>query len=133
VNLLKQMGLLTYIPHLYESSSPQAEPIHAYGIDRKGEEPFETEIGEQADTAARQMCQEWAIDRAENEGFEYFCPVPRNQPDAQLIGVGRLRYRPHTSRTAAWYAQLQKSEMAAIAYYRKLADGEIPQFDLRRA
>jgi hypothetical protein len=127
------MGLLTYIPHLYESNSPQAEPIHPYGIDRKGEEPIETEIGQQADIAARQMCQEWAIERAENEGFEYFCPVPRNQPDAQLVGVGRLRYRPHTSRTAAWYAQLQNSELAAIAYYRKLADGETPQFDLKRA
>jgi hypothetical protein len=123
VGLLEQMGLLTFIPHLFESSSPQAEPIHPYGIGANGEEPIETSIGEAAGTAAHLMCAEWAIEQAENEGFEYFCPVPRTKPDVQLIGVARLRYRPHTKRTAAWYAQLHMSGNAAISHYEEIAKG----------
>jgi hypothetical protein len=133
VCLLEQMGLLTYVPHLFENSSPQAEPIHAYGVNRKGEEPIESEIGEVADSAARRLCQEWAIEEAINEGFEYLCPVPQTLPDVQLIGVARLRYRPHTSRTAAWYGHLHTSGKTALAFYRKVAEGEAGQLDLRRA
>jgi hypothetical protein len=119
------MGLVTFIPHLFENSSPQAEPIHPYGINQTGEEPIETEIGEAADAAALQMCQEWAIEKADNEGFEHFCPVPRTKPDVQLIGVARLRYRPHTMRTAEWYAQLNTAGSAAIVHYTELARSQI--------
>lgn len=123
VGLLEEMGLLTFVPHLFESSSTQAEPIHPYGIGANGEEPIETRIGEAAGTAAQLMCAEWAIEPAKSEGFEYFCPVPRTKPDVQLIGVARLRYRPHTKRTAAWYAQLHSSGNAAISHYEEIVRG----------
>ncbi len=124
VRLLNKMGLLTFVPHLYENSSAQAEPIHALGIGAKGEEPIETQIGEAADAAARAMCQEWAIEQAEDDGFKYFCPVSQSKPDAQLIGVARLLYRPRTQRTAAWYAHLQASGNQAFPYYEELARGK---------
>ncbi len=124
VRLLRRMGLLEYMPHLMESHSPQAEPIHPFGIGRNGEEQIETEIGAAADAAGRAMCTEWAVQHAEDDGFEWFCPVPRTLPQVQLIGVPRLRYRPHTKRTAAWYANLYEMRTATIEHYSKITCGE---------
>lgn len=124
VAVLRKMGLLNFVPHLYENSSPQAEPIHPFGVGAQGEEPIETEMGRAADTAAQEMCQEWAINNAADEGFDHFCPVSQTKPDVQLIGVARLLYRPHTKRTAAWFGQLQVSGKQAISYYEELAMGK---------
>jgi hypothetical protein len=121
IGLLENMGLLSFIPHLFENDSPDAEIHHPYGIGTKGEDPIETEIGEAAEAAARAMCPEWIIENAENEGFEYFCPVSRTMPNIEMIGVARLLYRPHTSRTAAWYAQLQQFGTTWIDRYQELA------------
>lgn len=118
--LLEKMGLLSFIPHIFENDSPQAEIHHPYGVGAQGEDPIETEIGTAADTAARSMCPEWLIENAENEGFEYFCPVSRTMPNVQMIGVARLRYRPHTRRTAAWYANLQQFGSRWIEKYQDI-------------
>jgi hypothetical protein len=120
VRLLQQMGLLTFVPHIFESDIPSAEMQHPYGIGTKGEEPIEAEIGAAADAAARVMCPEWMVSQAEEEGYEHFCPVLRTQPNTQMIGVARLRYRPHTSRTAAWFAQLQQSGEDWVRRYQEL-------------
>jgi hypothetical protein len=122
IGLLEKMGLLSFIPHIFENDSPEAEIHHPYGMGGKGDEPIETEIGTAADMAARAMCPEWVIENAENEGFEYFCPVSRSMPNIEMIGVARLRYRPHTRRTAAWYAQLQQSGSKWIRKYHELAE-----------
>jgi hypothetical protein len=125
VRLLRDMGLLAFIPHLIESDSAQAEIIHPLGIGANGEEEIETAIGSEAREAAERMCAEWAIERAENEGFENFCPVLRTLPNVQLVGIARLRYRPHTRRTAAWYAHLRESTEIAIGHYRALNGGSV--------
>lgn len=121
IGLLEKMGLLSFIPHIFENDSPEAEIHHPCGVGAQGEDPIETEIGEVAETAARAMCPEWLIENAENEGFDYFCPVSRTMPNIEMIGVARLRYRPHTSRTAAWYAQLQQFGTTWIERYQDLA------------
>jgi len=117
--LLEKMGLLYYVPHLFESDSPEAQPIHAFGVGRSGEEFMETQIGSVADEAARAMAV-WRIEGAERNGFEFFCPVVRTYSNVQLAGVARLRYRPHTSRTAAWFAQLRESGPIWISKYKEL-------------
>jgi hypothetical protein len=54
------------------------------------------------------------------------CPVLRTRPNAQMIGVWRLTYRPHTKRTAAWFAELQSSAPGWIRIFEELtAKGEI--------
>jgi len=120
IGLLERNGLLSFIPHIFENNSPEAEIHHPYGVGTKGEEPVETEIGEAAEAAARAMCPEWLIENAENEGFEYFCPVSRTMPNIEMIGVARLLYRPHTKRTAAWYANLQQFGSRWIEKYQDL-------------
>jgi len=120
LKLLEKMGLLYFVPHLFENDSQEAQPIHAYGIGRSGEEPMERQIGDAADEAARAIAI-WRIE-AERDGSEYFCPVVRTYPNVQMAGVARLRYRPHTSRTSAWFAQLQESGPDWIGKYRELAE-----------
>jgi hypothetical protein len=120
IGLLERMGLLTFIPHIFENDSPEAEIHHPYGIGAKGEESIETEIGEAAEAAARAMCPEWMISNAEDDGFEHFCPVSRTMPNIEMIGVARLRYRSHTSRTAAWYDQLQHTGGKWVEEYQDL-------------
>lgn len=119
--LLQSLGLMSYVPHLFENSTDSAEVIHAYGIDTVGEE-IEQRIGMAADRAGRRMCLNLALDRASHDGFRHFCPVLRLLTDVQLVGVARLAYRPHTGRTAAWYTTLVESGEIWISRYEKLAE-----------
>lgn len=119
IRLFQSMGLVTFVPHLYENDSSQAEIIHPYGVGSSGEEPIERQIGEAADAAGRAMAS-WNTNNAERMGFEYLCPVPRTLPNVQMVGIARLRYRPHTLRTSAWYAQLQQTGNEWLRKYHDL-------------
>ena len=120
VRLLQAAGLIGFVPHLFENDTPQAEVVHPYGIGCNGEEPIEREIGEAADAAGREMAA-FRAEHGEREGFEYFCPVARTLPEVKLVGVARLRYRPQTRRTGAWYAQLEESGKIWLEKYYQLA------------
>jgi hypothetical protein len=109
LQLLQSMGLLSFVPHIFENGTDTAEPIHAYGIGATGEVPLEREIGDAADQAARAMALPSKLEDAEEDGYEYFCPILKTKPTAQMIGVARLTYRPHTRRTAEWYAELNRT------------------------
>jgi hypothetical protein len=119
LELLEQMGLIAFVPHLLENDSMDAEVVHAFGRGGKSELPIETAIGEAAYAAAVEMGA-WKIEDAEREGYEYFCPVLRTLPNVRMAGIARLTYRPHTSRTSAWYARVQESGETWIECYREL-------------
>lgn len=121
VNLLKSMGLLSFVPHVFENGTNAAEPIHVYGIGEVSEVPLEREIGDAADRAARAMALSSKLDEAIEDGFQYFCPVLKTKPDAQMIGVARLTYRPHTKRTASWFADLHQTAPVWIEAFRLCA------------
>jgi hypothetical protein len=132
VTLLEQMGLLAFVPHLFENDTPQAEMLHPYGTGRRGAEPIENEIGDAADAAARVIAA-WNLEHAEQKGFEYFCPVVRTLPKVKMIGIARLHYRPQTGRTAAWFGQLHEKGQGWIATYKKLrAKSEASSPDVAR-
>ncbi len=118
---LSGRGLVTFVPHLWENGSDNAEVIHAYGVDGAGE-PLEWEIGRAAHQAALAMIPEFKAETAMKEGFCHFAPVKRTLPDVQMIGVARLRYRPHTSRTREWYTYLAKNGPVLAAGYREDAE-----------
>ena len=65
------------------------------------------------------------LKEAEDEGFEYFCPVLKTLPSTQMIGVARLTYRPHTRRTKGGSGELELKGRGWIEAYEKLA-GEEP-------
>ncbi len=119
VGRLRKMGLLTYVPHLFENDSQESEIMHPYGIGGHGEIPIETQIGETADAAARNLA-DWIEARAEEKGCDHLCPVMHTLPNVQMIGVARLHYRPRTRRTAAWYAQAQTNGAKWLEHYGRL-------------
>lgn len=126
VCMLMNLGLLSFVPHIFEFADVNhmndiGEPIHAYGVGGPAEDPIEQEIGEAADRAAREMClPSMLAAAAENEGFQYFCPVLKTKPLAQMVGVGRLTYRPHTKRTATWSAELHQAGRTWIKMFDDL-------------
>ncbi len=122
LGLLRGMGLLSFVPHIFDNDGDAAEPIHAYGVGGSAEAPEEWKIGLAAAAAALAMALPKKVEEAEKEGFEYFCPVLKTKPSAQMIGVARLAYRPHTRRTTSWFAQLLEGAPAWIEHYRALKD-----------
>lgn len=107
---LQAMGLVSFVPHLWDGEPGggymgQAEIIHPYGIAGGGED-IEIEIANAAQSAAERVCYPDKLERAEVDGFVHLCPVRATIPDVQMIGVARLRYRPKTKRTGAWFANL---------------------------
>ena len=120
INQLCRCGLLTFVPHLWEADSAGAEVIHAYGIKGIGGEQLEIEIGEAAHQAGLRMALEAKVTRASLEGYSWFAPIKNTLPDAQLIGVARLRYRPHTQRTSEWFADLNENVPRWIQFYQAL-------------
>jgi hypothetical protein len=109
LGLLQDMGLLSFVPYIFENDTDTAEPIHVYGIGQTAEAQIEREIGDAADRAARAMALPSKLEEAEEDGYEYFCPIPNTKPTAQMIGVARLTYRPRTRRTAEWFAELNRT------------------------
>jgi hypothetical protein len=117
---LRDSGLLSFVPHLWESASAEAEVIHAYGIEGVGGEPLEIEMGEAANRAGMQMVLESKLKQARAEGYHWTAPIEKDLPDVQLIGVPRLRYRPQTTKTSEWLGDLKDSGPGWINRYDDL-------------
>ena len=52
----------------------------------------------------------------------WLVPVLAHIADAGLYGIARLRYRPHTSMTAAWWAELSKKGERLIDVFDRLGN-----------
>jgi hypothetical protein len=59
----------------------------------------------------------WAVEN----GIDYLVPVPRHIANVQMIGIARLRYRPHTRMTSAWWADLNAKAEKHLARYAEIA------------
>jgi hypothetical protein len=129
LDLLQQLGLLSFVPHVYDRGRFDGEPIHVYGVGGIGEAEREREIGDAARSAARAMLSAEVRERAIAEGFKYLCPVHYSKNAAQLIGIGRLTYRPHTLRTARWFESLHRDGPDWIEKFNALEvqDGATPK------
>jgi hypothetical protein len=51
----------------------------------------------------------------------WLAPVPRHIADVRMVGIARLRYRPKTRKTAAWWADLQAKGERFLRKYEALA------------
>ena len=122
IEQLQRCGLLTFVPHLWEGDSGEAEVIHPYGIEGVGGEPIEIELGEAANQAGLRLALESNVLRDQSEGYSWIAPVKISFPEVQLIGVGRLTYRPHTKRTSEWFAELIERGSRWKAFYQELTD-----------
>jgi hypothetical protein len=93
---LISLGLIDWVPYLFEGE--KGEPIHALAGNGL---PIEQELHEAATSAAARMLSEGQRERIQG----VLVPVLAHIDKVQLIGLMRLRYRPHTRLTAAWWAE----------------------------
>jgi hypothetical protein len=54
-----------------------------------------------------------------------FAPIDRHRPDAQVVGIARLRYRPKTAATQTWFSRTASCEHVARDY-DAVAEGRDP-------
>jgi hypothetical protein len=122
LKVLQQEGLVTFIPHLCESADFDAEVIHAYGTgwSPEGLQDPENEVGYAAYYAGYAMANDTELMKQLGDGRPLFAPVSRSYPEVQLVGIARLRYRPHTKRTAAWFRELKTNLPVHTEQYNKL-------------
>jgi hypothetical protein len=118
VHLLETLGLIDAVGMLLDGDDPEAEIIHPYGLN--GGEPAERELASTAHAAAAAMVTEDQLRRAELEEHYDLVPVRRHIANATMVEIFRLRYRPHTTATAAWYAQMKESTAEWLARYEAM-------------
>jgi len=118
---LTTLGLVEMVGHVIEADTDTAEVIHPYAIDNG--DPLERQLAAAAQKAAASLLTSAQVDWALEQGYD-LVPVPTHIGDVQLFGIGRLRYRPRTAATAAWYANLYQTCTDFIARYDEMAKGK---------
>jgi hypothetical protein len=109
------LGLIDWVPHLVESGERSGEIIHPLGLGAS--DSIEDRLGTAAQAAATALLTEFQRGMAISDYIECLVPVARHMADVQLVGIARLRYRPHTRMTAAWWAELNEQAEKHLARY----------------
>jgi hypothetical protein len=115
---LTDLGLIEWVPHLFESDEPDAEIIHAVGNARS--DSLEDRIGLGAEEAGLAMLNDQQHQYVNSHDLQ-LVPVLRHLANVKMIGIARLRYRPHTKLTAAWWHDLHTKGEKYLAQYEALA------------
>ena len=115
---LCDVGLFEWVPHLVESDDPSGEIIHPVRSGRS--DTIEDRLGQAALQAGRVLITDGQFEWAANKGIQFLVPVPRHFANVQLIGIARLRYRPRTGLTAAWWAELHENAEKHLARYAEM-------------
>jgi hypothetical protein len=122
---LSDIGLIEWVPHLVESAEQSGEIIHPLRMGQS--ESIEDRLGQAAHEAGKTLVTDGQYEWAINKGIHQLVPVPRHIANVQMIGIARLRYRPHTKMTSAWWADLSANAEKHIARYAKIAARKITQ------
>jgi hypothetical protein len=127
-NLVVGLGLLEVVGHVIEADNDTAEIVHPYAIGNG--EADERILAISAQTAAETLLTPGQIEWAKTNALQLL-PVPAHQlPNVQLVGIARLRYRPHTKATAAWFAKKQEWDEWRKRY-RELAQANVSDPDMQ--
>ena len=105
VNTLTELGLVEQVGMLLDGNDAEAEIIHPYAI--RGGEAAERELTAAAQMAARAMVTEGQLNWSVEQDY-HLVPVRKHIAKATVVQVFRLKYRPHTTTTAAWFALMHK-------------------------
>ncbi len=102
---LQSLGLVEEVGHLIEADTADAEIIHPYAVGNG--EPIERELAKAAHEAGLGMVTSGQYDWASSElgKHPWLAPVRRHIANVAMVGVARLRYRPRTAATAAWFSR----------------------------
>ena len=108
---LEDAGLIESIPTLFEAHGQLAEPLFPLGIGDSNS--LEDQLGSLAHTAAASLVsRHWNLDHIPEtplleRGETHLVPLPKAYDRAIMVGIARLRYRPHTQRTSEWLATIE--------------------------
>lgn len=116
LQVLIGLGLLELVDYLAESDSDDAELIHALNGDSHA-----IAVADAASELADALPGGF---KYEAVNYDYALPIPRHMTKATMVGVYRLKYRPKTKRTAAWYAEHVKACGQASELYKRLLVGQ---------
>ena len=128
-NRLYSLGLIECTPILFEGLDADAEPLHP--LDPRPDDPVLHDLAATAGSAAMAMLTEPQQARALLHEMTVV-PVERHIADVQLVDVYRLRYRPHTGLTAAWWADTRQRSQDALAHYTRLRERALDVADPRK-
>ncbi len=121
LNHLENLGLIEWVPYLFESDRPEAERLHPYGYVGGVEGPESSLLDAAHKAGVLSLLTEGQRDWVAENNY-VVAPVLRHIANVQLIGIARLRYRPKTSLTAAWWADLQERSEELVKIYSEIAD-----------
>jgi hypothetical protein len=117
VDTFIELGLVECVGMLLDGDDDKAEIIHPYAM-RDGE-PAECELYRAVKGAAMSMLTEGQINWAAANHL-HLVPVQKHIGKVALVEIFRLKYRPHTTATAAWYAQMRQTTDEYIRRYQVL-------------
>jgi hypothetical protein len=121
LSVFQVCGLITFIPHIFESNKPDAEILHAYPVTDVGCEPWEREVSAAAHVAGMACIppgqQEWAAQLG-----RHLLPLHSSLADPAVIGIARLRYRPKTKMTGAWFAISRERAAEFLEEYQQTTE-----------
>ena len=123
IHTLTDLGLVEQVGMLLDGDDDEAEIIHPCAV--RGGEPGERELAAAADMVARVMITEGQLSWAEQNNYRLLIPVQKHIAKVTMVEVFRLKYRPHTSATAAWFALMQQTTAQYLNHYRAMAK-ELP-------
>ena len=116
---LTDLGLIESVPHLVESAEQSGEIIHPLRMGLS--DSIEDRPGRAAHEAGRALLTEGQCGWTLESGIHQLVPVPRHIANVQMIGIARLRYRPRTKMTSAWWADLNANAEKHLARYTEIA------------
>ena len=119
---LEALKLVEFIPHLFESDKPEAELIHAYAIDAG--EPWEKDLATAAHRAGY-LCLSPGQQQRSIEHDRRLFPMPSHIDKLAVIGIARLKYRPRTKMTAAWFAKSKEQGEVFMPTYQEIAGSAV--------
>jgi hypothetical protein len=119
IHTLTDLGLVEQVGLLLDGDDDEAEIIHPCAV--RGGEPAERDLAAAAGMVARVMVTEGQLSWAEQNNYRLLIPVRRHIANVTMVEVFRLKYRPHTSATAAWFALMQQTTAEYLDHYRAMA------------
>lgn len=111
-------GLVEEVPYLVEADTDDA--LALWACSELAGEPIEREIAAAGQAAAIAMLKPDLLTIYRDAGTR-FVLVPNECNNAKVFGLYRLRYRPRTATTAAWWARLQEEGRATADRFRAMA------------
>jgi hypothetical protein len=124
IDALRNCGLMEFIPHVFESNEPEAELVFGYPTAEGACESWELTLAQTAHNVAMTCStagqREWVVQQS-----RHLFLMPSHADRLAVIGIARLRYRPRTRMTAAWFSKSkERSEVLQRSYdnLKKLAD-----------